>query len=197
MPNPNDVIQALDAATGTIENRDRLLGMERDLALNLLSQLGATSGANPVGAGVHNPMSGSPPNGARLLGTPGLAGGWATASARCAGRAHCSTARITEPSGAPRCAGEPADQRANGRHICIESDAEPRSRANRRNRWSGCQRLGRAEVACRRENRQTEHGIGQFVWIGGSSVGSARSLLITESIHGTGNAQPLNHTSNL
>ena len=52
-------------------------GMERELALNVLSQLGASVGANPRGAGVHDPMAGSPAAGAGALGTPGRAHGGA------------------------------------------------------------------------------------------------------------------------
>ena len=47
-------------------------GMEREIALNVLSQLGASVGGNPVGAGVHDPRAGAPTVGVAALGTPGL-----------------------------------------------------------------------------------------------------------------------------
>ena len=50
-------------------------GMAREIALNVLSQLGASVGGNPVGAGVHDPRAGAPTAGAVALGTPGHAGG--------------------------------------------------------------------------------------------------------------------------
>ena len=49
--------------------------MEREIALNVLSQLGASVGGNPVGAGVHDPRTVAPTAGAAALGTPGHAGG--------------------------------------------------------------------------------------------------------------------------
>ena len=52
-------------------------GMEREIALNVLSQLGASVGGNPVGAGVHDPRAGAPTVGVAALGTPGRAGGGA------------------------------------------------------------------------------------------------------------------------
>ena len=50
-------------------------GMAREIALNVLSQLGASVGGNPVGAGVHDPRAGAPTAGVAALGTPGRAGG--------------------------------------------------------------------------------------------------------------------------
>ena len=50
-------------------------GMERDLALDFLRQLGGTAGAHPVGAGVHDPITGASTVGAASLQTPGLADG--------------------------------------------------------------------------------------------------------------------------
>ena len=62
---------------GRFAGRELRPGMERELALNVLSQLGASVGANPRGAGVHDPMAGSPAAGAGALGTPGRAHGGA------------------------------------------------------------------------------------------------------------------------
>ncbi len=50
-------------------------GMEREMALDLLSRLGGSAGVNPIGASGHGPMSGLPSAGAGSLGMPGLAGG--------------------------------------------------------------------------------------------------------------------------
>ena len=45
------------------------------MALTFLSQLGASAGVRPVGAGVHGPMASAPAAGALSQGTPGLAAG--------------------------------------------------------------------------------------------------------------------------
>ena len=50
-------------------------GMAREIARNVLSQLGASVGANPRGAGVHDPTAGAPAARAASLGTPERAGG--------------------------------------------------------------------------------------------------------------------------
>ncbi len=52
-------------------------GMAREIARNVLSQLGASVGANPRGAGVHDPTAGAPAARAASLGTPERAGGGA------------------------------------------------------------------------------------------------------------------------
>ena len=62
---------------GRFAGRELRPGMEREIALNVLSQLGASVGGNPVGVGVHDPRAGSPAVGAAVLGTPGRAGGGA------------------------------------------------------------------------------------------------------------------------
>ena len=56
--------------------------MERDVALNFLQQLGGAVGANPMGAGIHDPLSGAPAAGRASLAAPGLAGvgGWMAAA---------------------------------------------------------------------------------------------------------------------
>ena len=60
---------------GRFAGRELRPGMEREIALNVLSQLGASVGGNPVGAGVHDPRAGAPTAGVAALGTPGRAGG--------------------------------------------------------------------------------------------------------------------------
>ena len=50
-------------------------GMEREMAVEFLSRLAPSLGANRVGAGVPHPMSVSPVAGSGSLGTPGLGGG--------------------------------------------------------------------------------------------------------------------------
>ena len=55
--------------------------MARDLARDVLSQLGASAGAQTAGATVHDTMAGSPALGAATLGTPGRAGGGARIAA--------------------------------------------------------------------------------------------------------------------
>ena len=60
---------------GRVAGRALRPGMAREIALNVLSQLGASVGGNPVGAGVHDPRAGAPTAGVAALGTPGRAGG--------------------------------------------------------------------------------------------------------------------------
>ena len=60
---------------GRFAGRELRRGMERDMALNFLRQLGGAAGAGPTGAGVHGPRSGAPAAGAPPLGMPGPAGG--------------------------------------------------------------------------------------------------------------------------
>ena len=68
---------------GRFAGRELRRGMERDIALNFLRQLGGAAGvhpagavgAGPMGAGVHGPLSGAPATGAAPFGTPGRGGG--------------------------------------------------------------------------------------------------------------------------
>ena len=60
---------------GRFAGRELRRGMEREMALTFLSQLGASAGVRPVGAGVHGPMASAPAAGALSQGTPGLAAG--------------------------------------------------------------------------------------------------------------------------
>ena len=60
---------------GRIAGRELRPGMERELALSVLSQLGSASGVHPVGMGSHGPMAGSRAGGMGSLGTPGRAAG--------------------------------------------------------------------------------------------------------------------------
>ena len=60
---------------GRFAGRELRRGMERDIALNFLRQLGGTAGAGPLGAGAGGPLSGAPAAGAAALGMPGPAGG--------------------------------------------------------------------------------------------------------------------------
>ena len=60
---------------GRFAGRELRRGMERDMALSFLNQLGASAGAHPAGAGLHAPMGGSPAAGVASLGMQGLAGG--------------------------------------------------------------------------------------------------------------------------
>ena len=66
---------------GRFAGRELRRGMERDIALNFLRQLGGAAGAGPMGAGVHGPLSGAPPTGAAPFGMPGPAGGGRLAAA--------------------------------------------------------------------------------------------------------------------
>ena len=60
---------------GRFAGRELRRGMERDIALNFLRQLGGMAGATPAGAGVHGSLSGAPAAGTVPLGMPGPAGG--------------------------------------------------------------------------------------------------------------------------
>ena len=60
---------------GRFAGRELRRGMERDIALNFLRQLGGMAGATPAGAGVHGSLSGAPAAGTAPLGMPGPAGG--------------------------------------------------------------------------------------------------------------------------
>ena len=60
---------------GRFAGRELRRGMERDMALNFLSQLGSASGVHPAGMAGHGPMAGSPTAGAAPTGMPGLGGG--------------------------------------------------------------------------------------------------------------------------
>ena len=60
---------------GRFAGRELRRGMERDIALNVLRQLGGMAGATPTGAGVHGSLSGAPAAGTAPLGMPGPAGG--------------------------------------------------------------------------------------------------------------------------
>ena len=60
---------------GEFAGRELRRGMERDIALDFLHQLGASAGAYPAGAGLDAPMDGSLATGAASVGMAGLAGG--------------------------------------------------------------------------------------------------------------------------
>ena len=60
---------------GRFAGRELRPGMERELALSFLSQLGGTAGVNGPGGGTYGAMAGAPAGGAASLGTPGHAGG--------------------------------------------------------------------------------------------------------------------------
>ena len=60
---------------GRFAGRELRRGMERDIALNFLRQLGGTAGAGPLGAGAGGPLSGAPAAGTAPFGMPGPAGG--------------------------------------------------------------------------------------------------------------------------
>ena len=60
---------------GRFAGRELRRGMEQDVALDFLSQLGGSAGMNPAGGSVHDPLSGATAAGARPLGMPGHAGG--------------------------------------------------------------------------------------------------------------------------
>ena len=62
---------------GRFAGRELRPGMERDLALNFLNQLGSASGVHPAGMAGHGAMAGSPAAGAAPLGMPGRGGGGA------------------------------------------------------------------------------------------------------------------------
>ena len=60
---------------GRLGGQELRRGMERDLALGFLSQLGGSAGQHRDAVGVHDPLSGSAGAGAASLGMAGLAGG--------------------------------------------------------------------------------------------------------------------------
>ena len=60
---------------GRFAGRELRRGMERDIALNFLRQLGGTAGAGPLGAGAGGSLSGAPAAGTAPFGMPGPAGG--------------------------------------------------------------------------------------------------------------------------
>ena len=60
---------------GRFAGRELRRGMERDMALNFLRQLGGAAGAHPAGMAGHGAMAGSPAVGAAPMGTPGRGGG--------------------------------------------------------------------------------------------------------------------------
>ena len=62
---------------GRFAGRELRRGMERELALSFLSQLGSASGVHPLGGG-GEPLGGSPAGGMGSLGTPGRAAGGLT-----------------------------------------------------------------------------------------------------------------------
>ena len=66
---------------GRVAGRALRPGMERELALSFLSQLGGAAGVHPVGMGSHGPMAGSRAGGMGSLGTPGRAAGTPMAAA--------------------------------------------------------------------------------------------------------------------
>ena len=67
---------------GEFAGRELRRGMERDIALDFLHQLGASAGAYPAGAGLDAPMDGSLATGAASVGMAGLAGGGPMAAGR-------------------------------------------------------------------------------------------------------------------
>ena len=62
---------------GRFAGRELRRGMERDMALNFLSQLGSASGVHPAGMAGHGAMAGSRAAGVAPLGMPGRGGGGA------------------------------------------------------------------------------------------------------------------------
>ena len=60
---------------GRFAGRELRRGMERDMALNFLRQLGGSAGVHPAGMGSHGAMPGSPAAGVAPLGMPGRGGG--------------------------------------------------------------------------------------------------------------------------
>ena len=62
---------------GRFAGRELRRGMERDMALNFVRQLGGSAGVHPAGMGSHTAMAGSPAAGAAPVGTPGRGGGGA------------------------------------------------------------------------------------------------------------------------
>ena len=59
---------------GRFAGRELRPGMERDVALDVVRQLGASAGANTLGPDVHDPLFGGPAEGSVSLQTPGLGG---------------------------------------------------------------------------------------------------------------------------
>ena len=66
---------------GRVPGRELRPGMERELALSFLSQLGGASGVHSVGMDSHGLMAGSRAGGMGSLGTPGRAAGTPMAAA--------------------------------------------------------------------------------------------------------------------
>ena len=62
---------------GRFAGRELRRGMERDMALNFLRQLGGSAGVHPAGMGSHTAMAGPPAVGAAPMGAPGRGGGGA------------------------------------------------------------------------------------------------------------------------
>ena len=60
---------------GRFAGRELRRGMERDIALNVLRQLGGAAGAGPMGAGAGGPLAGAQASAAAPFGMPGPAGG--------------------------------------------------------------------------------------------------------------------------
>ena len=60
---------------GRVAGRELRPGMERDIALDFLNQLGGSVGGYPAGGGVQGSMAGAGMAGVGMAGTPGLAGG--------------------------------------------------------------------------------------------------------------------------
>ena len=65
---------------GELAGRELRRGMERDIALSFLNQLGGLAG-NPAGMGGHGPLAGSPAAGAASFGAPAIGGGALMAAA--------------------------------------------------------------------------------------------------------------------
>ena len=59
---------------GRLAGRELRRGMERELALSFLGQLGGLAGANGYGVGGHDPMAGSPDAGLGGMGSLGMRG---------------------------------------------------------------------------------------------------------------------------
>ena len=66
---------------GRFAGRELRRGMERNVALDFLRQLGRTAGAGAMGAGANGPLSGAPAAGTAPFGMPGPAGGGRLAAA--------------------------------------------------------------------------------------------------------------------
>ena len=84
---------------GRFAGRELRRGMERDIALNFLRQLGGTAGAGPMGAGAGGPLSGAPAAGTVPFGMPGPAGGGHLAAAGPMGGASGSMGMAAGPMG--------------------------------------------------------------------------------------------------